>query len=303
LSSHSSPVEPSPDPRLLAAALLRGASRSAGLDGTEENTIAARLLGTAQSAWPDFRVDPVAFLEHVGSKLSDAPSLGEAADALVIDDLYLAFASSRGEAAALVRFQAHLGGEVRAALAKLGLSGDREEDFRQQLWEKLLVGTGGHPRVLDFSGRGRLRHWVRVAAVRLIIDELRANPPGREVLTQDDLLGVASPENDPEMQLLKLRYGHEFRAAFETAIGKLTPEDRNVLRSYYSAGLTIDEIAAAFGIHRATAARRVARARMTLLGGTRRELGERLRLSTAALQSVMRLIQSQLHASVRRLLG
>ncbi|MBN1606671.1 MAG: transcriptional regulator, partial [Polyangiaceae bacterium] len=73
--------------------------------------------------------------------------------------------------------------------------------------------------------------------------------------------------------------------------------------SYYSAGLTIDEIAAAFGIHRATAARRVARARSALLAATRRELGERLRMSTAALKSVMRLIQSQLHASVRRLLG
>jgi RNA polymerase sigma-70 factor (ECF subfamily) len=303
MSTERRPAPPAADPRVLGAALLRGASRRAASDGAQEGLLALRLVTEVERAWSDLRVDPVEFLEHVGSKLGEAATLAEAVDALVLDDLYLAFACSRREPAALIRLQEHLVSEVRAALAKLRVPADREDDFRQQLWEKLLVSAGGRPRVLDFSGRGKLRHWVRVAAVRLILDELRASPPGREVLAQDELLGVASPENDPEIQLLKLQYGHEFRAAFEAAIHGLGPEDRNVLRSYYSAGLTIDEIGAAFGIHRATAARRVARARSALLAATRRELGERLRLSTAALKSVMRLIQSQLHASVRRLLG
>lgn len=291
------------DPSALAAALQRGAARPATPLDAEDGLLALRLVTAARQAWPDLRVDPVAFLEHVGSKLAEASSLVEAAEALVVDDLYLAFACSQGEPAAPAPFQEHLQSEVRAAMAKIGVARDREEDIRQQLWEKLLVSAGGRRRVLDFSGRGRLRHWVRVAAVRLIIDELRSSPPGREVLTADELLGVASPESDPEIQLLKVQYGAEFRAAFQTAISALRPEDRNVLRSYYGGGLTVDEIAAAFGIHRATAARRVARARSALLAATRRELGERLRLSTAALKSVMRLIQSQLHASVRRLLG
>jgi RNA polymerase sigma-70 factor (ECF subfamily) len=229
--------------------------------------------------------------------------LAEAVDQLVIEDLYLAFACSRGDGKALLRFQEHVTQEIRAANTKLGVPPDRADDLQQRLWQKLLVAAGGRPRVLDFSGRGRLRHWVRVAAVRVALDELRSMKPRREVLRDEELLGAASPDHDPEMQLLKQMYGHEFRQAFEASVRNLEPEDRNVLRSYYVARLTIDEIAAAFGIHRATAARRVARARSTLLAGTRRELGERLRLSTAELKSVMRLIQSQLHVSVGRLLG
>ena len=56
-------------------------------------------------------------------------------------------------------------------------------------------------------------------------------------------------------------YRKQVNAAFEETVNALRPEDRNVLRSYYAQQMTIDEIAAAFGIHRATAARRVNSAR------------------------------------------
>ena len=49
--------------------------------------------------------------------------------------------------------------------------------------------------------------------------------------------------------------------------------------------------------------RRVARAREALLGRTRSLLGERLRLRDDELDSVMRIIDSQLRVSVHRLLG
>jgi RNA polymerase sigma-70 factor (ECF subfamily) len=67
--------------------------------------------------------------------------------------------------------------------------------------------------------------------------------------------------------------------------------------------MSIDEIATAYGIHRATAARRVNRARDALLADTRRRMSERLRLNSKELDSVLGLVESRLHASVRRLLG
>jgi hypothetical protein len=40
-------------------------------------------------------------------------------------------------------------------------------------------------------------------------------------------------------------------------VSALSVEDRNALRSYYAERMTIDAMAVAFGIHRATATRRV----------------------------------------------
>ena len=75
-----------------------------------------------------------------------------------------------------------------------------------------------------------------------------------------------------------------------------------MLRAHFVHGLNIDEIAAAHGVHRATAARRLAKAREDLLRDTRRILLARLSLSRDELASVMRLIESKLHVSVERLL-
>jgi RNA polymerase sigma-70 factor (ECF subfamily) len=86
-------------------------------------------------------------------------------------------------------------------------------------------------------------------------------------------------------------------------VGRLDAPDRNVLRAYYAAEMTVDEIAAAFGIHRATAARRVRRARDHLVAATRRGLADKLQLHQTELESVMRLIESRLHLSVGRLLA
>ena len=76
-----------------------------------------------------------------------------------------------------------------------------------------------------------------------------------------------------------------------------------MLRCSYAQRMTIDQIAAAFGIHRATAARRVNSARDNLLRETRRRLSEQLALSSRDLDSVFRLIESRLDISVGRLLA
>lgn len=83
-----------------------------------------------------------------------------------------------------------------------------------------------------------------------------------------EFFGIASPERDPELEYLRRLYTHEFRLAFETAAAKLDAGERNALRAQYVHRLGIDAIANLLGIHRATAARRVANARERLLGET-----------------------------------
>ena len=76
---------------------------------------------------------------------------------LAVEDLYLAFACSRGRhARRCARSSARWQGELDAAFAKLRVAPARRDDARQQLWEKLFVGPP-RPRILDYSGRGRLK--------------------------------------------------------------------------------------------------------------------------------------------------
>ncbi len=82
----------------------------------------------------------------------------------------------------------------------------------------------------------------------------------------------------------------------------MPPEERNVLRDHYAQGLGIDQIAAIHGIHRATAARRLATAREAILRETRQLLMQRLKVSRAELESVVRLIESQMHVTMERIL-
>ena len=90
--------------------------------------------------------------------------------------------------------------------------------------------------------------------------------------------------------------------ASREAIAELDAEDRTLLRQQIVDQLSIDEIGAAFGVHRATAARWLQRARGALVTATRGRLAARLKLTVDQIDSVIRLVQSQLDASVIRYL-
>jgi RNA polymerase sigma-70 factor (ECF subfamily) len=114
---------------------------------------------------------------------------------------------------------------------------------------------------------------------------------------------LPEPGADPELQLLKRQHLAHFKAAFAEAVGTLDSSDRVVLRQHFVERLTIDQIGAVYHLHRATAARRLARAREALLAATRAALARRLGLAPVELESVLELIASRMEASVERLLG
>ena len=181
----------------------------------------------------------------------------------------------------------------------------RGDDFKQEVRHKLFIGKeGAGPKIAEYSGEGDLKGWIRVVAVRSLVDVGRKRSGGEAPASGDRAVEVLfAGGDDPELEYLKRHYRLEFSAAFTDAIGALAPEDRTALRHHFVDKLTIDQIAHAQGIHRATAARRVQKAREDLLADTRRRLMTRLRLSRGELESVMRMIESQLHVSVGRLLG
>jgi RNA polymerase sigma-70 factor (ECF subfamily) len=263
-------------------------------------TIFDRLHEVGRNTWPGVQVSAADFADHLALHLGLS---SEAAESLATraGDLYLALAAGRGDLAAISLVDRTCIAQVDAALHGM-LSSSEIDDLKQQLRHRRFVGTNGSPKILDYAGRGELRAWVRASAVRAAISVLRSRK--REHVHQQDLW-IAAPKLgvDPTIDYLRPRLQAEFRAAFETALGSLETRERNLLKHHFLDGLSTDELAVLYRVHRATAFRWLARARERLLAQTRQALAARMSLRRSELDSVMRLIGSQLEVSMVRLFG
>jgi RNA polymerase sigma-70 factor (ECF subfamily) len=210
-------------------------------------------------------------------------------------DLYLTVACACGDATAIKLVDEHYIATLVSALPGF-IQRQAAEDIIQLVRVRFLIGQHGRPpRIGDFDGTAGLATWLRVAAIRMAISLHRKHQ--RETLL--DAVDAVAEAPDPELALLQRQYGAEFHAAFRSGFVSLTPRERNLLRHHIVDRLGIDGIAALYGVHRATAARRLARARTTLIKRLRRELQARLHLDRQQLEGVLALLQGKLELSVR----
>jgi RNA polymerase sigma-70 factor (ECF subfamily) len=242
------------------------------------------------AAWPELTVPAQVFEAWLRARAED--DVGR----LEVEDLFLACACAQGNERAIRAFHERFDPEIGVALHRLGVTADAAKDVRQAVVSKLFLGDA--PKIASYSGRGSLAHWVRAVAAREALG-VRRTAARRDRLL--DAAGDLAPE-DPELGFLKQRYRGEFREAFGRALAGLSDEDRVVLRHRFVDELTLDQLAAACGVHRATAARWLSRIRNDLLDATRGELQARLRVDRSEFDSILRLIQSKFDVSVRRLL-
>ena len=245
-------------------------------------------LVAARAAWPGVEVAPAALEAYVAAR-----------DGGELADLYLACACIARDARALAYFEQELVACVARAVRKLG--GDRAtaDELTQVLRERLLVGTAERPpRLVEYSGRGPLRGWLRVIASRALLDR-RRHEKHEAPLGERTLDALPAPEADPALAYLKASYRDAFRRAFRAAFAALEPLERDLLRHHHLDGESVDQLATRHGIHRATAARWVARAREHLLAGTRERLAADLGLPDPELDSILGLIASRLEVSLR----
>jgi RNA polymerase sigma-70 factor (ECF subfamily) len=270
------------------------------LAGEADDTLERLLAGVvarARAAWPALATGADALIAHLAPRLSADLPAREALERVAAGDLYLACACLRGEAAALAALVALVDDETARAIARLGLAD--AGDLAASLRERLLLGGDRGARLHGYTGRGDLRAWVRVAALREALQAQRRLR--REVSVTDDRLIDATTAGDPELAHVAARYRGELEAAFLAALAALASGERTLLRLHYLRGLTLDEMGAALGVHRATAARRIAGARDRLLALTRGQLRARLGVAEDELSSLIRVLRGQLDLSLRRL--
>lgn len=272
---------------------LPGAEKSAQLDDALATAIAS-----ARSTWPAIELADDDFLAYLAARLPSG-ALTAAVRATCVADLWLAFAIGRGDPAALAIFEGQLLRDVGAAIGHLDGGSALADDVTVAVRERVLaVDAGGKAKIGDYRGRGDLRGWLRVVAVREALQLLRKRK--REAPLGDDLAdrldeGVASALSSNERRV--------YRESFAAALATLTPRERNLLRQQYVYGTTIDELGALYGVHRATAARWLAQIRDTVLHRTREHVGAALRLTGDDLDSAMQRIASQLDVTLRHTLS
>jgi len=269
------------------------------------------LVAEGRAAWPDVQLEPRTLVAFVAARLDPHLESGDPADALDglrAADLYLACACAGGSTTAIGSFERHYMKEVDIALARMRIGPPRLQDVKQLVRQRLFVGSGaagggGGGKIGEYAGRGDLRRWVRSVAVRTCLNDLRKGK--HEILTDDDQLIAqqAMPGDDPEIAYMKRTYASEFRQAFTEALAGLGAREQTLLRYHHVDGLNIDEIGAIYRVHRVTAFRWLEKAREQLVTSTLDTLRARLRLTARELDSVLRMIRSQVHLSLIRHLG
>ena len=258
-------------------------------------------LREAAAAWPGVVVAADRFHGAIVARLAAAAVPAEALAALHTTDLYLACGCVDGDPNALKAFDLHYRAIIERALVASPIPAADRADVAQQILERMLVATVDRmPRIESYQARGTLAAWVRVITAREIARRWAVKR--RDIPDPEPVLSRQLASDNTELERLQRLYGQEFKRAIETAVEGLDARSRLVLRQYAVDGLGIDQLAALHGIHRATAARWIATARDVVLAETQRALTSRVTLNASELESVIRILRSQLDVSIFRLL-
>jgi RNA polymerase sigma-70 factor, ECF subfamily len=217
--------------------------------------------------------------------------VAEALKQLRTTELLLVRACLESDKAALKRLVDEHLSRTGEWVQRIDRRADFIEDVRQEAFHRLVADGAQRAQLWGFSGRGALGAFVRVFVTRLAL-RMRRTGEAREFRQEPPDLGV-----DPELALLRSRYAREFGEAFKATLARLPVDDRNILRMHYIDGLTLEQVAVAYAVSRATAARALARARAHVVSETEARLAERLGKNVNA-ASLFALVESQLGASV-----
>lgn len=272
-----------------------GATADSPDEQLEAELVSAWELGSL--AHPSVHVTKTDFAAYVGSRVETSSELL----GLAIEDLYLSCACAAGDPTAMTAFEARYGPEIGLALSKVPDALPMADEITQLiLAQVLLPDDKGQRGIVSYRGRGGLFSWLRVVTVRRALRELSKQQ--RETPLGDEQI-LASLQPATDLSYMKEVYRDAFRVAFTSALAELDYDARVLLRHHYVHELSIDKLSLLHKVHRATAARRLAKSREMLLQSTRRRLLTDLRVTTEELDSIMRLIASKLEGSIGGLMS
>lgn len=278
--------------------LVDALARAWGPADAPSNEVARAFLEGCRAHVAESRLVVADFAAFVAVRSGSPPRLEPARAA----DLAIAFGCTRGAKASIEALERTFGERLRGALRKMGLSqSDVEAAMQKARTELLVAAPGTEPRIARYGGQGELGGWLRVTVTRSALKMFRG---ARSTSLEEERLGdqlAGAGGGGPELSYMRELYRPVFRAAFREALAGLETEERMLLKQSMLDGLSIDRLAEMHGVHRATVARRIARAREDLVSGTRKRFQAEARVTPAECESIFRALGDAFEVTLQRL--
>lgn len=247
----------------------------------------------AARVWPGVHVDETLFARY----LAERP-LEDDEQALRTPDLYIACACVHAVPGAFEAFERRyltgLGGSLRG----IDSSPSFVDEVRQHVRERLFTT----PKLASYTGRGALEAWVAVVAQRVALTLKRRERPAAPLHEEAVAHGLTELD-DPEVAFFKARYRDAFQDALRAAMEQLEPRERVLLRLSLVSGASHERIAGMYGVNQSTITRWMSRARTHIWKEVRQRLSAQLRIASGEVDSLIRVLRSDIHISMSRVLG
>ncbi len=246
-----------------------------------------------RAAWPDLALDEATFVAWLDARIEP----GIDPTVLSASDLYLAAACLHAVPNAARRFIEGPLAQVRHHIERIARQdgdGEAAGELQQQLAVLLLTPgpDGAEPRLAQYTGRGALTVWLRMAAVRRALNARRTS---RRTVSLEDAALDQVVEQDIDLTLLRRKHRDAISAIFQESIAAIAPDQRTLLRMHYVEGVTLAALAAIHRTSRSSLHRRIEQIRDDLVTRMSELASRRLQLSGGEHHSLLRLFKTDLH--------
>jgi RNA polymerase sigma-70 factor, ECF subfamily len=277
---------------------------SDGLMGTPAG-ILRDALEAAEQGWPTLQIPRDLFVNHLATCILSRAPLEPLAHAvrLHLTDLYLACACLQGYPAALKELESLL--QTVPAIVR-SLSPDRgfADDVRSTIAEELLTSAHGKtPKLARYHGQGSLRGWFTVVVQRTALAMKHAGAAMQPVASMEDFSDLLAVRFEPEIELLRGRFLPQLKAAMREAAKQLSTRQRTVLRLSLVERISMQKIAACYGVNQSTVSRWISDASEELSGNVRASLHRNCDLQDSELDSLIAAVRSRVEVSLSGLLA
>jgi RNA polymerase sigma-70 factor, ECF subfamily len=216
-------------------------------------------------------------------------------------DLFLALCCGSNDGRAVRILERKHRSNLDIYLERSGFDEPTRQDVLQQLWLHLCAGP--QPRILTYAARASLAAWTKVAALRFAIHMKPCVPLANTDVGEIAICNFVAENASPELKLTVEYAKPLFQSALALAMSLLSDRDVTILRLFFVEGVSSENIAKLYGVHRATSARWITEIRRRILESVQGTLATDYGVDSSEFESLAFLMRSQLHLSFGRLFG